>query len=278
MISLELAQVSVTAAGHRILQGVDLLVDPGSWVGLLGPNGAGKTTLLRAVLGQVESTGRLRLGHADLREMSPRERARLIAAVPQRPALPPEMTVADYVLLGRTPHIPYLGYEGRMDLEAASAAAALLELSGLERRLLGTLSGGELQRAVLARALAQQAPLLLLDEPISSLDVGHQQVVLELVARLRTERGLTVISALHDLTLAAQFCDRLVLVAGGRVVAEGAASVVLTEGAIREHYGASVRVLEDGDGGVVVIPVRDRQPWLASNPGDAAGVRRFDSL
>jgi iron complex transport system ATP-binding protein len=131
-----------------------------------------------------------------------------------------------------------------------------LDLAGLAGRRLDSLSGGERQRAVLARALAQQAPVLLLDEPTTGLDVGHQQQVLELVDALRAALDLTVLSAMHDLTLAGQFADELVLLDGGRVAAAGPARTVLTEGVISRHYHASVRVLEDPDGGVVVIPVR----------------------
>lgn len=256
MSSLAMRSLSVDLGGLPIISNVDLAVGDGEWVGLLGPNGAGKTTLLNAVLGLAPSRGGLLIDNSDLRKMDRAERARAIASVPQRPVIPPDMTVADYVLLGRTPHISYLGSEGQQDVEAAAEASTALHLDGYEHRRLETLSGGELQRAVLARALAQEAPILLLDEPIASLDVGHQQTVLELVERLRRSLGLTVLSALHDLTLAAQFCDRLVLLSAGRVAAEGAASAVLTEDAIRDHYGATVRVLNDLDGGLAVIPVR----------------------
>jgi iron complex transport system ATP-binding protein len=166
------------------------------------------------------------------------------------------MTVADYVTLGRTPYIPYLGMEGSRDLEVVSAVLERLELAPLADRPLGSLSGGEGQRAVLARALAQEAPVLLLDEPTAALDVGHQQQVLELVDELRRERGLTVLSAMHDLTLAGQFAEQLVLLDDGRTVASGPARAVLTEATIRRHYGASVRILVDADGGIAVLPTR----------------------
>lgn len=169
------------------------------------------------------------------------------------------MSVADYVLLGRAPHQGYLAIESLDDLRAVEEALRSLELVELARRPLASLSGGELQRAVLARALAQSAPIMLLDEPTSSLDVGHQQQLLTLVDGMRRSCGLTVVSAIHDLTLAAQFCDRLVMLAGGRVVEDGSASHVLTESSIRRHYGARVRVLSDGGQGVVVIPVRDSE-------------------
>jgi iron complex transport system ATP-binding protein len=168
------------------------------------------------------------------------------------------MRVVDYVLLGRTPHLGYLATESPTDLQAVEEAIVMLDLVRLSGRVMGGLSGGELQRVVLARALAQAAPLLLLDEPTAALDVGAAQQVLDLVDEIRRRQRLTVVAAVHDLTLAAQFCDRLVMISGGSIVAEGAARTVLTESVIRQHYGASVRVLEDGAGGVVVIPVNPR--------------------
>lgn len=257
MTALGIRGLSVAFGDARVLDGVDLAVAEGEWIGVIGPNGAGKTTLLRAVAGLVPAAGTMEILGREAAGLDPAARARLVGLVPQRPVTPPTMRVVDYVLLGRTPHLGYLAREGRHDLAAVAGAIGSLGLERFSDRPLGELSGGELQRVVLARALAQAAPLLLLDEPTSALDVGHQQQVLALVDRLRGEGGLTIVSALHDLTLAAQFCDRLILMSGGRVAATGEARSVLTESAIREHYGATVRVLDDGAGGVVVIPIRD---------------------
>jgi iron complex transport system ATP-binding protein len=165
------------------------------------------------------------------------------------------MTVTDYVLMGRTPYISYLGSEGSTDVRVVADALDRLELGELADRALETLSGGELQRALLARALVQEAPVLLLDEPTAALDVGHQQQALELVDQLRAERSLTVLSAMHDLTLAAQFAEELALLDRGAVVAFGPPRAVLHEDAIRTHFGASVRVVDD-ENGIVVIPTR----------------------
>jgi iron complex transport system ATP-binding protein len=255
--ALGIRGLSVAFGEARVLDGIDLVVGEGEWVGVIGPNGAGKTTLLRAIAGLVPADGSVEILGRDAARLDPAARARLVGLVPQRPVTPPTMRVVDYVLLGRTPHLGYLAREGRHDLAAVGEAVAALGLQRFSDRPLGELSGGELQRVVLARALAQASPVLLLDEPTSALDVGHQQQVLALVDRLRAEGGLTIVSAVHDLTLAAQFCDRLVLMSGGRVAANGAARTVLTESTIREHYGASVRILDDGAGGVVVIPIRD---------------------
>jgi cobalamin transport system ATP-binding protein len=248
-------QVTVEAGGRRIVDGVSFAVEPGAWVSLLGPNGAGKTTLLRVLAGLRRFGGSVRLADRELAELGRREAARHIALVPQTPIVPPAMSVGDYVLLGRTPHMGVLAREGAGDRAAASVALMRLELSPLADRPLESLSGGELQRAVIARALAQSAPVLLLDEPTTALDVGHQQQVLELVDELRIERRLTVLSAMHDLTLAGQFADRLLLLDGGNVVADGPPEGVLTRDLIARHYGADVRVVQD-DGGLMVAPAR----------------------
>ncbi len=256
MTALSISGLRARYNGTEVLKGIDIEVERGGWLGLVGPNGSGKTTLLRAVVGTVEAGGEVALDGHDVRQMSSAERSRSIAVVAQRPNLPSDMTVFDYVLLGRTPHISYFGVEGRADLQVVVDVLERLELGALSFRTLGSLSGGEAQQSALARALAQRAPILLLDEPTSALDVGHQQQVLELVDELRREQSLTVVSALHDLTLAAQFCDGLVMLGGGVVHAAGAPRDVLTAENIRNLYGASVRIIELGEGEVAVVPHR----------------------
>ena len=268
MTAVELRRVSVALDGRPVLRELSLRIPGGSRLGLIGPNGSGKTTLLRAVAGLVPHQGEIRVGDAAGDSLSRQELARRIALVPQNPTVPAGFTVTDYVLLGRTPYIPHLGTESRRDLEIVRSVLDQLDLTGLAARRLDSLSGGERQRAVLARALAQQAPVLLLDEPTTGLDVGHQQQVLELVDTLRDDLELTVVSAMHDLTVAGQFADHLVLLDGGRVAADGPARTVLTERVIRQHYHASVRVLEDPGGGIVVIPVRPGR--LAGEPAERA--------
>jgi iron complex transport system ATP-binding protein len=251
----ELKGVSVKLGAARVVHEVSATIARGEWVGLIGPNGAGKTTILRALAGLVPFVGEVMLDERPLASGTRREIARRVALVPQSPLMPAELTVAEYVLLGRTPHIGYLGSEGRPDHLAAERAIARLGLRPFVSRPLGSLSGGERQRAALARALAQDAPLLLLDEPTSALDLGAQQQALELIDWLRQEEALTVISAMHDLSLAGQFADRLLLIDGGRVVADGPAPAVLSEQSIAAHYGASVRVLRE-DGAIFVLPRR----------------------
>jgi iron complex transport system ATP-binding protein len=257
-MSLVLRGVSVELGRARVVDGVDAEVAAGEWIALIGPNGAGKSTLLRAVAGLVTYDGSIELGGDEVSRLGRRDVARRLAFVPQAPLLPPGMRVREYVLLGRTPHIAAFAHEGVNDVEAAWYALERLDLGGLAERPLATLSGGEQQRAVLARALAQEAPFLVLDEPTTSLDIGRQQQVFELVAGLREHGELTVLSAMHDLTLAAQYADRLLLLSRGRLIASGPPHEIATEEHVAAHYGARVRVVGDADAGLAVIPVRAR--------------------
>ena len=233
-------------------------VSGGEWVSVLGPNGAGKTTLLRALAGLVEFSGSVLVAGSDARRLSRRALGRLVALVPQQPVVPAGLTVQEYVLLGRTPHLSYLGQESADDIAGAAAALDRLDLGAFGGRPIESLSGGELQRALVARAFAQEAPILLLDEPTASLDVGHQQAVLELVDRLRRESGLTVLATMHDLTLAAQYGDRTILLERGRIVADGAPADVLTEQTLADLYGTDVRLVRDGEALAGVVPLRRR--------------------
>ncbi len=255
MSGIEIRDLSVRIMEAEILRDISLDVASGEWLALIGPNGAGKTTLMRAIAGLTHFDGSILLDGTDVARMHGKQRARTVAIVPQRPVLPPAMTVFDYVLLGRTPYIRYFDTEQASDLAVARAALERLDISAFVDRPLGSLSGGEQQRVVLARAIAQEAPILLLDEGTSALDIGSQQQVLELVEELRLTDGFTVVSAMHDLTLAAQFAHTLALISHGRLISVGKPSDVLSVDMIREHYGAEVRIVED-DGGIVIVPVR----------------------
>ena len=260
MSDLRLSEVAVAYNGTTVINGVDVDVPARSWVALIGPNGAGKTTLLRAVAGLVGYSGTIEIGGRPALGMSRRRLSQLVAFLPQRPIMPEGVSVADYVSIGRTPYIPYWGTESAEDRAVVHEVLERLELAALAHRHIESLSGGESQRAVLARALAQRSEILLLDEPTSALDVGHQQQVMELIDDLRVEQGLTVLTALHDLTLAGQFASRLVLLDRGLVVSEGPAREVLTEERIQQHYAATVRVVDEPGAGLTVIPVRSLSP------------------
>jgi len=251
---IELRDLTVRFGGHEAVRHASFAAEAGDWVVLIGPNGAGKTSVLRAMCGLLPFDGEILVDGRDVRSLSRRELARIVAFVPQTPETPHELTVAEYVLLGRTPHIGYFAAEGSADRRAAASALERLELSPFAERPLGSLSGGELQRVVLARALAQEAPILLLDEPTTALDLGRQQQALELIDSLRTD-GLTVVSTMHDLTLAGQYAARLLLLDRGVVVAEGTPEEVLSVANLSAHYDARVRVVQDEDG-IFVLPLR----------------------
>ncbi|MGN9774750.1 ABC transporter ATP-binding protein [Micromonospora sp. H33] len=253
--AVEVRDLHVRLDGVPILGGVDLTVAAGEWVTVIGPNGAGKSTLLRAVGGLLPAAGAVALFGTPIQALRRRDRARVVATVAQSPVVPAGMSVLDYVLLGRTPYIPPLGRESAADVAAAHDVLDRLDLAGFHARELATLSGGERQRVFLARALAQGATLLLLDEPTSALDIGHQQEVLELVDQLRHGHGLTVLATMHDLSIAGEYADRMVLLADGRVAATGPPREVLTEELLSDHYRATVKVIE-GDHGPLVVPVR----------------------
>ena len=256
MTVIKLSGVTAGYRGRTVVRDVSVHVPAGSWLAVIGPNGAGKSTLLKAVAGLVPSTGDVSVDGRSVAALGHRERARLIGYAPQTPSLPEGLTVTDYVLLGRTPHLGPLGRESRSDLDLVSGVLDRLDLKTLADRPLRTLSGGERQRAVLARVLAQQAGVLLLDEPTTGLDIGHAQALLELVDQLRKADGTTVVSTLHDLTLAAQYPDRVLLLDGGDVAAVGAPAEVLTADRLSRHYAASVTVLTGPDGSLVVAPTR----------------------
>ncbi|NEA21868.1 ABC transporter ATP-binding protein [Actinomadura bangladeshensis] len=251
-MTVKVRDLDVALGGRPVLAGVSLDVPAGSWTAVIGPNGAGKSTLLRAVLGLVPSRGGISVAGEDLQKLKPRQRARKVAYAAQAPNLPVGMTVYDYTLLGRSPYIPHLGRESARDRAIVEEVLDRLDLTGFAARPLDHLSGGERQRVVLARALAQQTSVLLLDEPTTALDIGHQQQVLELVDQLRLSDELTVVTTIHDLTLAGQYADALVLISGGRVAAAGSPEEVLTRAVVEKHFDARVHVAT-GPGGRPVL-------------------------
>lgn len=239
----------VRVAYHRVevLRAISLDLRAGEWLGLIGPNGSGKSTLLRAAVGLVPSSGRIEMAHGG----PPRPTD--LSLMPQAPELPPGMTVVEYVLLGRTAHLGWLGSESRADRQIAVSVLRRLGMASFADRMVLRLSGGEAQRVVIARALAQQAPVILLDEPTSALDLGHQVEVLELVDELRHEEGLTVVAAMHDLGIAARYADRLALLHQGTLMAHGTPEQVLEPALLSQVYGHPLRV-HTLDGHLVVTP------------------------
>jgi iron complex transport system ATP-binding protein len=260
---LEADRISVAAGGTLLIDGVSCEVPTGSFTALVGPNGAGKSTLLRAVAAtRRPDAGTVRFAEHDLLGMPRRERARLLALVEQESESQVALDVEAVVALGRIPH-ESLWQDGRDSRDIVAAAMETAGVTTFAGREFGTLSGGERQRVMLARALAQQPRILLLDEPTNHLDVAAQLTTLSLVRSL-AEGGMTVVAAMHDLGLAATWCDRVIVLREGRVVAAGATETTLTPGLIREVYGVDAAILTNPATGRPVIalslPTRPAPP------------------
>ena len=253
--------VHVTLRRTPILQGVDLTLDSGEVAGLIGPNGAGKTTFIRAATGILPlDRGAIEVDGRPLAGLGRGGIARRIAVVQQLPEAPSSMLVEELVLLGRSPHLGLLAHESARDYAAAAEAMRRAGCDALASRPLGTLSGGQRRRVFIARALAQEPRLLILDEPTANLDVQAQAEIFEVLRALATE-GVGVLVAVHDLTLAAAYCDRLVLLEGGRVAAAGPPHEVVTAGMVARVYGDRVEVIpHPSTGAPVVIPAAMGRP------------------
>jgi iron complex transport system ATP-binding protein len=263
-MSLELRDLAVDIGGRRIVSGIGLTVPDGGFAGLLGPNGSGKSTILKAIYRvHRPAAGRVLLDGGDLLAMRPRDAARRIAVVAQEFALEFDFTVAEMVMIGRTPHKRAFDRDDSADRAIVDRAMAQVGCADLAGRGFNTLSGGEKQRVLIAVAVAQGADHLILDEPTNHLDIRYQVEILELVAGL----GITVLAAIHDLSLAALFCDTVHLLAEGSVVASGTPEAVLTADRIRAAYGTDVLVIEHPETGTPhLIPRRARTP---ADPGAA---------
>ena len=251
--------------GHKAavtaLDDVNLDVRAGEMVVLLGPNGSGKSTLLRALSGTCAPTrGTVRLFGVDVSHMPATERARRLAFVPQRVRIELPFTVREVVMMGRAPYQGRLGLEQRKDEAVVAEAMSRMKVDHLQGRRLDELSGGEAQRVMLAQALAQQPQVLLLDEPTSHLDISFQAEIMDLLATLHRERSLTVMLSLHDLNLASLYADRVVLLRGGRLCAEGTPSQVITETTVHDVYGADVHVGRHPALDVPLVALRMRVP------------------
>jgi iron complex transport system ATP-binding protein len=248
MSLLSLSGFGVSRGVCDVLRGVDLHVGPGELVGIIGPNGAGKTTLMRAALGLVKSTG-----HSTLAGLSPRARARAVAWMPQAREIAWPVSVGRLVMLGRTPHLGAGQRPCAPDSAAVDRALHRMDLLALRDRIATRLSGGEQARVLIARALAQETPLLMADEPIAGLDPGHQIATMRTFASLAAE-GRSVIVSLHDMGLAARHCTRLVVIHRGGIAADGTPAQVLTPDLLRDVFGISAFVQQTA-GGMVFQPM-----------------------
>ena len=253
---IEAAGVYAAYGDRTVLNGLELEAAQGTVMALAGPNGVGKSTLLRAVAGALRPTrGEIRVMGTDVYSLSGRERALLVSMVPQNPELPRGATALEVTLMGRNPHLGLLAWESTADVDVAIEALRMTDAEELADRPVHQLSGGERQRVAIAMALAQQTPVVLLDEPTANLDLAYQPAIMRLLREL-AEAGKTVVTAVHDLTLAGQFCDSVALVGGGRVVACGPPEKTLTPEAIRQVYGAETLVLEHPETGKPIVVSR----------------------
>ncbi len=240
---IELENVSLGYNGKAVLNGINLKVNEGEILGLIGPNASGKSTLIKGINRLIGLfSGRLLIEGKDIETIKRKDLARLVATVPQNSSLPGTFTAFELVLMGRTPHLGRLHYEGRKDMAIAWQAMERTQTQYLAERRVGELSGGEKQRLVIARALTQQPEVILLDEPTANLDINHQIETLNLIKRLSHEQGLAAIAAQHDLNLATQFSDRVALLNEGKIYAKGTPPEVITAKNIKEVYGAEVDV------------------------------------
>jgi len=243
LIELEIENLGLAYGKHTVMQDLNFRVSPGEMVGLIGPNGSGKSTVIKAMSRVIKpQSGRILLDGANITGIKRTDLARLIGVVPQMPLLPSTFTVFEIVLMGRNPHLGLLQHESAQDMEITWQAMGRTSTRSLAERQVGELSGGEIQRIVIARVLAQQPKSILLDEPTSNLDINHQVEILDLIKNLCREDNLMVVITLHDLNLAAQYCDRLILINNGQVHAKGTPGEVISAENIEEVYGAGSSV------------------------------------
>jgi cobalamin transport system ATP-binding protein len=241
---LKIQSLSVSYGSRHILHDISLNVQSGEILALIGPNGAGKSTLIRAASGVIPYAGHVRTNGDDFAALSPMQRAKYIATVPQAASMPPAYTVWETVLFGRTPYLGFLGQPSKKDEDIARQSLQRVSALAFVDRRVGELSGGEQQRVLLARALCQSTPILLLDEPTAHLDLQYQVGLLELVSELAHKDKLAVLIALHDLNLAAHYADRIAMMVAGEIKAEGKPEQVLRPELIQDAYCLPVQVVK----------------------------------
>jgi len=269
---VEFDDVTVTLAGRDVVQHASLTAESGHVVGLVGPNGSGKSSLLRALYRAVKPRhGRCTVDGVDVQHLTGRQAARAVAVMLQDPSSDFDLSVEETIMLGRIPHHTSIGGDTLHDLDVAVGAMRLTETTDLASRMVATLSGGQRQRVMLARALTQESPVMVLDEPSNHLDISHQHELLSTVRGL----GRTVVVALHDLNLATQYCDHIVVLDAGRIVATGPPQQVLSPELIRATFRIDVQVL--GDAGAPVFAFRRLDSHAATPsaiPSPESSIRR----
>ena len=261
-IGISLNNIRFSYGKNDVIKNVDLEISNREIVSLVGPNGAGKTTLLKLMGGLLKpSHGKVYVMGKQIGEISPRSRARIVSTVPQNPRVPQNLKLSEFVMLGRNAHLSLTQWESNEDVQIVKEALEVTDTLNLKERHLGKISGGELQRGMLALALAQESPVMLLDEPTSNLDLSHQSKMMSLIANSHESRVGPTIIGIHDLTLAARYSNRMILVSEGKVFADGTPHEVLTPANIKEAYGAEVAIIPHPEGGSpVVLPVFNSYP------------------
>lgn len=234
---ISISNLNFSYGSSQVIKNITSNINEGEVVGVLGPNGAGKSTLIKLLSGLLKPTsGQVLLNNFSINKISHKDRAKKIAVVSQENNIPFAFKSIEVVLMGRTPHLPAIGFESARDLDVAKNAMTKTDSHQFASRNIRELSGGERQRVILARALAQESKILLLDEPTTFLDIRHQIEFYKLLRDENHERGLTIVSAMHDLNIASTFCDRLILLKNGQVLADGRPSEIITEEIIRKLF------------------------------------------
>jgi len=254
MLKIEVNHLTLNYGRNIVVRDISFALEPGCMTGMVGPNGCGKSTIIKAISRvKTPDSGSIVFNGRDVTKIPHMELARMVGVVPQIPLLPSSFTAFEVVLMGRNPHLGLFQSEGPLDVEIARRAMESTRTTQLSSRRIGELSGGEIQSVVIARTLTQQTEAILLDEPTSNLDVGRQIEVLDLIKDLCRKNGLTVGVSLHDLNLAVQYCDKLILLHQGSIKAEGTPSQVVTQDNVSAVYGAGSQVYEI-DGGPAILP------------------------
>ena len=255
--SIEVKELNWQIGNARILKDIGLQLDKNSFVGIIGPNGSGKTTLLRNISSWYKpDAGTVLIHGRDVLSYTSRALAHEMAFVTQNARIEFEFTAMDIVLMGRSPYISRFGSETQEDIEKSRKIMELTKTWELKDRSVTTLSAGEMQRVMIARALVQDTPILLMDEPISNLDINHQIQIMDLIKGYQREKGVTVVMVLHDLNIAAQYCEKLILLNRGEIFCSGEPESVLTRDNIRAVYGIDVHIMENPlNGHPMVVPI-----------------------
>jgi iron complex transport system ATP-binding protein len=258
---LTIEQLGFSYSDKPIFTDLNAVISAGDFIGVAGPNGSGKSTLLKLLNGLLKpAAGRILLQDMNLAHLNRMLIAQKTAFVPQQTVFANAFTVMDIVLMGRFPHKRFLGFENHEDIELARSMLALTGSAALENRLFDTLSGGEKQRVILASALAQEPDILILDEPLTGLDIFYQLHILSILKTFNTKRNLTIVAALHDVNLAGAFCNRIWLLNGPEVFVDGAPEQVLTPGILESVFRISMEPVETRRSIRWLVPDLDREP------------------